>query len=75
AGCAVVELEAAFLIGTIAAIIYLAFSRVLELVHIDDMVDASSVHLANGVWGVIAAGLFATKEGYSASYYSERAEQ
>lgn len=38
-------------------------------------VDASPVHLANGVWGVVAAGLFATKEGYSASYYPERAEQ
>ena len=34
AGCAVVELEAAFLIGTIAAINYLAFSRLLELVHL-----------------------------------------
>ncbi|CAN0319311.1 unnamed protein product [Ectocarpus sp. 8 AP-2014] len=72
AGCAVVEVEGAFLIGTIAALNYLGCSRLLELVHIDDMVDASPVHLANGVWGMIAAGLFASKEGYSASYYSER---
>lgn len=38
-------------------------------------VDAAPVHLANGVWGVIAAGLFATKEGYSASYYADRSHQ
>lgn len=38
-------------------------------------VDASPVHLANGIWGVIAAALFATKEAYSASYYEERAEK
>ncbi|CAN0431989.1 unnamed protein product, partial [Hapterophycus canaliculatus] len=35
-------------------------------------VDASPVHLANGVWGVVAAGLFASEEGYSASYYGDR---
>eukprot|EP00904_Undaria_pinnatifida_P010283 jgi/Undpi1/6385/HiC_scaffold_20.g08866.m1 len=75
AGCAVVELEASFLIGSIAAINFVAFSRAVELVQIDDMVNASAVHLANGVWGVVAAGLFATKEGYGAAYYSERAEQ
>lgn len=38
-------------------------------------VDASPVHLANGIWGVLAAGLFATEEGYSASYYAERSHQ
>ncbi|CAN0080951.1 unnamed protein product, partial [Ectocarpus fasciculatus] len=74
AGCAVVEVEGAFLIGIIAALNYLGCSRLLELVRIDDMVDASPVHLANGVWGMIAAGLFASKEGYSASYYSERGD-
>lgn len=33
------------------------------------------MHLANGVWGVIAAGLFASKEAYSASYYADRADR
>ncbi|CAM9881751.1 unnamed protein product [Scytosiphon promiscuus] len=72
AGCAVVEAEGAFLIGAIAAIVYLGSARLLELVRIDDMVDAAPVHLANGVWGVLAAGLFASEEGYSASYYEDR---
>lgn len=34
-----VEIEGAFLIGMISAINYLAFSRLLELVRIDDMVS------------------------------------
>lgn len=38
--CAVVEVEGAFFIGLVAATNYLAFSRFLELVHIDDMVRA-----------------------------------
>lgn len=38
-------------------------------------VDAAPVHLANGVWGILAAGLFATEEGYSASYYAERSHR
>ncbi|CAM9557233.1 unnamed protein product [Pylaiella littoralis] len=75
AGCSVVEADAAFFIGLVAALNYLALSRLIEMVLIDDMVDASPVHLANGVWGVVAAGLFATEEGYSASYYAERKQQ
>lgn len=38
AGCAVVEPEGAFFIGLVSATNYLAFSRFLELVRIDDMV-------------------------------------
>lgn len=40
-----------------------------------DQVDAVPVHLANGVWGVIAAGLFASEEGYSSAYYPERSQR
>lgn len=43
--------------------------------NINHKVDAAPVHLANGVWGVIAAGLFASEEGYSASYYADRSER
>lgn len=38
--CAVVEVEGAFFIGLVSAVNYLAFSRFLELVNIDDMVCA-----------------------------------
>ncbi|CAM9681425.1 unnamed protein product [Ectocarpus sp. 6 AP-2014] len=75
ASCAVVEVEGAFFIGLVSAAIYLGCSRFMEIVRIDDMVDAAPVHLANGVWGMIAAGLFASQEGYSASYYADRSEQ
>lgn len=36
--CAVVEVDSAFVIGLVAAIIYLAVSRFFEMVQIDDMV-------------------------------------
>ncbi|CAM9149020.1 unnamed protein product [Ectocarpus sp. 4 AP-2014] len=75
ASCAVVEVEGAFFIGLVSAVIYLGCSRFVDIVRIDDMVDAAPVHLANGVWGMIAAGLFASQEGYSASYYADRSEQ
>ncbi|CAM9277877.1 unnamed protein product [Ectocarpus fasciculatus] len=75
ASCSVVEVEGAFFIGLVSAVIYLAGSRFMEIVRIDDMVDAAPVHLANGAWGVIAAGLFASQEGYSASYYADRGQQ
>ena len=38
-------------------------------------VDAAAVHLANGVWGMVAGGLFASEEGYSAAYYADRSQQ
>lgn len=36
------------------------FDRITE--QIDDVVDAIPVHLGCGIWGVLAAGLFATKD-------------
>ncbi|KAH8074470.1 ammonium transmembrane transporter [Aureococcus anophagefferens] len=39
---------------------------------IDDAVDAFAVHGACGMWGVVAAALFATPYYYTVSYYSER---
>lgn len=38
-------------------------------------VDSTAVHLVNGIWGVIAAGLFAPEEGYSASYSADLAKK
>ena len=35
---------------------------------IDDVVDASPVHLFCGMWGTIAAGLFANPKNYNAAY-------
>lgn len=49
---------AAFIIGLIAAIVYIAASKLLKVAKIDDAIGAFPVHGACGVWGVIAAGLF-----------------
>lgn len=62
AGCAVVEPWAAIVIGMISGWVYLWSSKALVRWRIDDAVDAIPVHLANGIWGVIATGLFARGE-------------
>ena len=62
AGCAVLELWAALLIGAIAGIIYVLGSDLLVRHKIDDAVDAIPVHAMGGAWGLIATGLFATPE-------------
>ncbi len=59
AGCAFVGPWAAIIIGVVAGIILLLWGDMLEKVKIDDAVGASSVHLACGVWGILAIGLFA----------------
>ena len=37
---------------------YCLFARLLLLFRIDDPLSASAVHLAGGLWGTLAAGLF-----------------
>lgn len=60
AGCASVESWAAVVIGIVAGWVYLAASKLLLKLRIDDAVDAIPVHLFGGAWGLIAAGLFST---------------
>src|SRR6185436_2974326 len=43
----------------VGGIFLLLWTDMLEKVKVDDAVGASSVHLACGVWGIIAIGLFA----------------
>ncbi|XP_063676983.1 uncharacterized protein LOC134813224 [Bolinopsis microptera] len=43
AGCSVVDVEMAFLIGVIGAIVYYSASKLLTCLHIDDVVDASQI--------------------------------
>ncbi|CAM9577292.1 unnamed protein product, partial [Phaeothamnion confervicola] len=73
-GCAVVEPEGAFVIGVVAAPIFMWGVKLLIWLKIDDSVDAIPVHLFCGIWGVIAPGLLTTKEAYSQAYFSDRAE-
>lgn len=58
AGCGTMELWGAFLTGSVAGLIYLLGSHALVRLHIDDVVDSIPVHLLNGVWGMLACGMF-----------------
>ena len=61
AGCQAVDIIGASLIGIVSGILVVVVVEGLDTkLHIDDPVGAVGVHLANGVWGTIAAGLFAT---------------
>ncbi|CAN0065948.1 unnamed protein product [Pylaiella littoralis] len=75
AGCAVVEPEAAMVIGIVAAFVYTYSSEWMLKLKIDDVVDAVPIHFFCGVWGVIAVALFATKDGYANVYYADRADK
>ncbi|MBK6563573.1 MAG: ammonium transporter [Dehalococcoidia bacterium] len=59
ASCAFVDSPAAVLIGLIAGVLVCAVTFGLEKLQIDDPVGAVPVHFANGLWGVLAVGIFA----------------
>ena len=59
APCATVDALGASIIGIVAGILVVVVVEGLDLkLHIDDPVGAVGVHLANGIWGTIADGLF-----------------
>jgi Amt family ammonium transporter len=59
AGCAFVSVGSAFVIGVLAGILVVSSVMFFDRIKIDDPVGAVSVHMANGVWGTFAVGLFA----------------
>jgi len=62
APCAFVTVAGSFYIGLIAGIIVVPAVIFFDKVKIDDPVGALAVHLANGVWGTLSVGLFASAE-------------
>ena len=68
APCAVVDPWAAIVIGAIAAPVVILGIEGLDRLKIDDPVGAVSVHAFNGVWGVMAVGLFASQDGIAQAY-------
>jgi Amt family ammonium transporter len=60
APCYWVKPEMAVVIGGIAGVVMLYTTDLLEHLRIDDPVGAVPVHLACGIWGTIALGLFAS---------------
>jgi len=59
ASCAFVGVGSAIVIGLIAGVLVVLAVMGFDRLRIDDPVGALSVHLANGVFGTIAVGLFA----------------
>ena len=61
APCACVDTIGAAVIGAVAGILVVVVVELLDFkLHIDDPVGAVAVHCANGIWGTLAVGLFAT---------------
>ncbi len=59
APCAFVSVPSSLIIGILAGIIVVLAVFFFDRIRIDDPVGATAVHLANGVFGTIALGLFA----------------
>ena len=64
AGCSSVDPLGATVIGIVSGfLVVLAVEFIDKKLHVDDPVGAVAVHFANGVWGTLAVGLFATGDG------------
>ena len=60
AGCSIVSAVGALVIGIVSGFLVVLVCELLDKkLHIDDPVGAVAVHFANGIWGIIAVGLFA----------------
>jgi len=60
AGCATMEPVFAIVTGMVSGIVVVIGSKLLEMVKLDDVVGAVSVHGFAGAWGTLAAGMFVT---------------
>lgn len=59
ASCAFIELWAAFCVGAIGGVVYVAFEHFIrDRLRIDDPLDATAVHFGCGMWGLIAGAFF-----------------
>jgi len=64
AGCAIVTVWEALLIGIIGGFLANITDPLLVWLRVDDAVGATCVHGFGGAWGMIAVGIFAKKESY-----------
>jgi Amt family ammonium transporter len=62
AGANVMSQEMALLVGAIGGMMIIAAEEILEYFGIDDAVGAIPVHLAAGIWGTLAVGLYGDLE-------------
>jgi Amt family ammonium transporter len=70
APCAVVSPAAAVLIGLVGGcLVVIAVEFIDKVLHIDDPVGATSVHLVCGIWGTISVGLWGNVEGVAVGLF------
>lgn len=74
AGCDALDAFGAIAVGVVSGILVVLVVEFLDLkLHIDDPVGAVGVHMANGIWGTVAVGLFANPDapaGLSGLFYT-----
>ena len=74
AGCDAMDWIGACVVGIVSGILVVAVVEGLDMkLHIDDPVGAVGVHMANGIWGTVAVGLFANPDapaGLSGLFYT-----
>ena len=71
-GCDVYTAYSAILVGGIGGIVLSLSSYLLVKYKVDDPLDATSVHGACGVWGLVAIGLFSQNNGI---FYGDNGKQ
>ncbi len=78
AGCDAVDCVGAMAIGGVSGILVVLVVEILDVkCHVDDPVGAVGVHMACGVWGVLAVGLLANPDApasLSGLFYTGRLE-
>ncbi len=62
APCAYVSVTSSAIIGAIAGVLVVLSVLMFDRLRVDDPVGATSVHLANGIFGTLCVGLFADPE-------------
>jgi Amt family ammonium transporter len=62
AGAATMSADSAILTGLFAGVVVVLAARLLQVLRVDDVVNAVPVHAFCGVWGTLAAGLFYAPE-------------
>ncbi len=68
APCAFITQTSAVVIGLVAGVLVCLATFGLERLRIDDPVGAVPVHLVNGMWGVLAVGIFANGSAVTAGW-------
>jgi Amt family ammonium transporter len=65
--CDRTEPWAALIIGAVASLVYSFAAKLIDVLKIDDPIEASPVHGFGGMWGLIAVGIFDNAEGLISS--------